>query len=400
MSMQALRERLSAINKEAKHLLAEKGSQTWGKEDQAKFDNLMDEAERAQGQIAAYQRTLDMEAEDSFKNHLQAASGGKMGDEAVAAVALYLRFGNNVSAEQAVQIRNAMSTTTPAEGGFTVPALVEGMVVDALKAYGGMRGVATVITTAGGNAMTWPTSDGTAEEGEIVAENGPAAAQDITFGNAAVNPYMYSSKKLALPLQLIQDSAIDVVAFVTQRLAQRLGRITNKHYTNGTGSGQPFGIVQRASLGKTGITGQTLTVTYDDLVDLFYSVNSAYRGNARWSFADSSLKVIRKLKDSSGRPIFTPGYEGGITEDAPDMLLGKPITINDDVPAMAANARSIVFGDHSQYTIRDVAGSYRMLRFDDSAFALNAQVGFCGWMRTGGNLLDAGAVKYYANSAT
>jgi HK97 family phage major capsid protein len=66
---------------------------------------------------------------------------------------------------------------------------------------------------------------------------------------------------------------------------------------------------------------------------------------------------------------------------------------------MAANARSIGYGNFKQYQIRDVM-EVILRRFDDSAFALNGQVGFCGWQRTGGNLLDTAAVKYYANSAT
>ena len=147
------------------------------------------------------------------------------------------------------------------------------------------------------------------------------------------------------------------------------------------------------------MTGQTVTVIYDDLADLFYSVNRAYRTKASWIMADSSLKVIRKIKDTTGRPIFTPGYEYGITQDAPDLLMGKRISINDDVPVMAANAKSILFGDVGQYIIRDVM-AVDIKRFDDSAFALNGQVGFCGWQRTGGNLVDTTAVKYYQNSAT
>lgn len=399
-TLQALRERKQALAKDANQILAEKGDQTWTKEDQAKYDGIMDELERVSSQISAHQRQLDAEADKFFNQGNQ--PGQRQGDlvDAVAAVALYLRHGNNVSAEQAVAIRNAMSTTTPAEGGYTVPAEVATMVIEALKAFGGMREVATVMSTDTGVAMNWPTSDGTAEEGEIVGENAAATAGDITFDTAAVNPFKYSSKKIALPAELIQDSAIDVVAFVVNRLATRLGRITNKHYTNGSGTGQPFGIVNRATSGKVGTTGQTLTVIYDDLADLFYSVNRAYRTRAAWNMADSSMKVVRKIKDTTGRPIFTPGYEMGITQDQPDLLMGKPIAINDDVPAMAANAKSILFGDHSQYMIRDVNGSYSIRRFDDSAFALNGQVGFCGWMRTGGNLLDTAAVKYYQNSAT
>jgi HK97 family phage major capsid protein len=76
------------------------------------------------------------------------------------------------------------------------------------------------------------------------------------------------------------------------------------------------------------------------------------------------------------------------------------VVTNDDVAVMAANAKSIAFGDLSQYKIRDIANSVIMRRFDDSAFALNGQVGFCGWFRTGGNLVDTAAVKHYANSAT
>lgn len=398
-SIQALRERKIELARQANHILAEKGDQTWTKDDQTKYDGLMNELELIGTQINAHQRQLDAEADNVFVQK----PGTKVVDgdiNKLAAVALYMRHGNNVTAEQAIAIRNAMSTTTGAEGGFTVPAEVSKMVIDALKAYGGMRDVATILPTESGNALTYPASDGTAEEGEIVGENAAATTGEITFSNVPLNPFKYSSKKIALPVELIQDSAIDVIAFVVNRLATRLGRITNKHYTIGTGTGQPWGIVNRASAGKVGTTGQTVTVIYDDLADLFYSVNRAYRRGSAWSLADTSLRNIRKIKDTAGRPIFTPGYEAGITQDAPDLLMGKPIVINDDVPAMAANAKSILFGDHKQYTIRDVAGSTAIRRFDDSAFALNGQVGFCGWQRTGGNLLDTAAVKFYQNSAT
>lgn len=399
----ALREKIAELAKTANHMLAEKGSQTWTKEEQASFDNIADQIEATQGQIKSIERMRNLDAEKFFENASQEASKKPAGDtiDAVTAVALYLRHGNNVSAEQAVAIRNAMSTTTPAEGGYTVPSEIAAMVVDSLKAFGGMREVAQVITTAGGNPLNWPTSDGTSEVGEIVAENAAATGADITFGTVAVNPYKYSSKKIALPVELIQDSAIDVVQFVVNRLTQRLGRITNQHYTTGTGTSQPFGVMARAAIGKTGTTGQTLTVTYDDLIDLIHSVNSAYRSRgARFMLRDTTVAAIRKLKDTSGRPIWNPGDNESISGGTPSTICGYPYTVNDDVAAMAANAKSIAFGDFSQFVIRDVAGSTSLRRFDDSAFALNGQVGFCGWMRTGSNLLDTAAVKVYANSAT
>lgn len=398
-TIQALREKIANLAKDAQHILAEKGDQTWSKEEQTKFDNIADEIERAQAQIKAEERLRALDA-DKFFNAAPAKKDDQVDISNLVAVALYMRHGNNVTNEQAIAIRNAMSTTTGSEGGYTVPSEVAAMVIKSMKAYGGMREVATVLTTAGGNPLSFPTNDGTAEVGEIVAENAAAASGETTFGTVSVNPYKYSSKKIALPLELIQDSAIDVVLLVVERLAERIARITNTHFTTGSGSSQPYGVVGRAAAGKVGASGQTTTVIYDDLIDLVHAVNRAYRGNARFMLADSSLAVIRKLKDTTGRPIWNPGDAEGMTGGTPATICGHAYTTNDDMAAMAASAKSILFGDFSKYIVRDVAGSTILRRFDDSAFALNGQVGFCGWTRTGGNLTDTAAVKYYQNAAS
>ena len=305
-------------------------------------------------------------------------------------------------ARQSQDIRNAMSTSTTTEGGFTVATEYQRQLEEAMKQFGGIRTVASQIRTASGAAMNFPTADATAEMGEIVGQNVAVSALDTAFGNISMDVYKYSSKKIALPFELIQDSFIDIEAYIQGLLAIRLGRITAAHFTTGTGSSQPRGIVTAATAGKTGTTGQTLTVTYDDLVDLEHSVDPAYRGQAGVGYLmhDSSVKVIRKLKDSQGRPIFVPGYEQGNPGGAPDRLLGRSITVAQEVPVMAANAKSILFGQFSKYVIRDVS-DLTVFRMTDSAFTLNGQVGFVAFMRSGGNLVDAGgAVKAYVNSAT
>lgn len=398
-NIQAMREKIANLAKQANHLLNEKGDTTWTKEEQAQFDGYTNEIELLKNQVKAAEKMRELEADEFFNSAAGKAKPGQQEDmtiDALAAVAIYLRHGNNVTAEQAIAIRNAMSTTTPAEGGYTVPAEIAAMVIEKMKEFGGMREVATILTTASGSALNFPTSDGTGEVGEIVGENVAAAAGDVTFGTIALPVFKYSSKKIALPVELIQDSAIDVIGFVINRLATRIARIQNTHFTVGGGTTVPDGVIPKSATGKTGTTGQTLTVIYDDLVDLKHSVNRAYRRNARYMMNDLSVAVVSKIKDTTGRPIWTPS----ITLDAPDMLNGYPVAINDDVAVMAANAKSIAFGDFSEYNIRDVAGSTSMRRFDDSAFALNGQVGFCGWTRSGGNLLDTAAVKVYVNSAT
>nr|HQU63336.1 phage major capsid protein [Nitrosomonas sp.] len=207
-------------------------------------------------------------------------------------------------------------------------------------------------------------------------------------------------KIIAVPIELLMDSQIDVEAFVRGRMQTRIGRITNQHFTTGTGTGQPRGVVTGSGAGKVGTTGQTTTVIYDDLVDLQESVDIAYQnGNERFMFRQSMRAVVRKLKDGSSRPIWTPNYDLGASAGSPDLLLGTPVVINNDMPAPAANAKSIVFGDLSKYIIRDVM-QVSMFRFTDSVYTSKGQVGFLAWMRAGGNLTDTAAVKHYQHSAT
>lgn len=403
-SIQALRERIAARTQEVRKLV-EANNEGWKPEHQAAYDAGMTEIEDLKAQIKRLEATIAADADMQQVEAIAQAAGRKApagkGGRAEELYNRFLRDGDKaITAEEWREIRATMSTTTGSEGGLTVQAEVANRVIDALKAFGGMRAVSEVIRTAMGSDMSWPGSDGTAEVGEIIAQNATATAADPSFTSVSVVTYKFSSKIVAVPFELLQDSQIDVAAFVEKRLVQRIGRITNQMFTTGTGTSQPRGVVTGAGLGKTGTTGQTTSVIFDDLMDLVHSVDPAYRAapNVGFMMADSSLKVVRKLKDSQGRPIFLPGYDG-LGGAIGDRLFGYPVTINQDVAVMAANAKSILFGDFGQYLIRDVMAP-TLFRFEDSAYAKLGQIGFLMWHRAGGNLLDAAAVKYYANSAT
>ena len=213
---------------------------------------------------------------------------------------------NGLSANEWLKVQNTMSTTTPSEGGYSVPANVAREAISAMKDYSSMRSVATVITTETGNDMSYPTSDGTAEIGELIVQNATATDLDISFGIKPLPVYKYSSKVITVPFELLQDSNIDIEAYIKARFSERLGRIQNAYFTTGTGSGQPQGIVTAATSGKVGATGQTATVIYDDLIDLEMSVDAVYRRNAKFMMNDLTLKAIKRLKDTAGAPIWTP----------------------------------------------------------------------------------------------
>lgn len=406
MSIQALREKRAAKAKALHDLVNKKD---WNVEtDQPIYDAGMAEIDALDAQIKRIVDVNQRVADEALNNSVISAAEKAGKDQKSAGAAVYakwLRGGDKaLNAEDWAVIQNTMSTTTPSEGGYTVATDVATSVLEALKAYGGMREVANVIQTSQGNPMSFPTSDGTAEEGEIVAENTAATDFDVGFGTKPLPVYKYSSKVVTIPFELLQDSSVDIEAFVRNRLVNRLGRVTNKHFTIGTGTLQPFGAVSTASVGVTAAnaTSQVNSIVYDSIIDLIHSVDPAYRegGNCRFMMNDDSVKTIRKIKDTTGRPIFVPGYETGVPGGAPDTLCGYKIKVNQSVAVMAANARSLAFGDFNTYTVRDVM-AVEMFRFTDSAYTKKGQVGFLAWMRSGGNLLDVGgAVKVFVNAAS
>lgn len=409
MSIQALREQRGKIAAALKELVAKPD---WdAATDQATYDNGMNEIEAIDAKIKRQNDLNAKIADDARVNDVADAAarlGRDKGDKGLSLYAKWLKGGDNaLNADDWATIRNTMSTTTGSEGGFTVQTDVATSVLDALKAYGGMREVSTVIRTDKGNPMSFPTSDGTSEVGEIIAENVTATAADPVFGTKSLPVYKYSSKIVAVPFELLQDSSVDIEAFVQARLVTRLGRITNTHFTTGTGTAQPTGIITGAGTGITAAnsTSQVTAIVYASIIDLIHSVDPAYRalGNCRFMMNDASIKVIRKIVDGSSRPIFVPGYDntaGALANSAPDTLCGYPITINQDVAVMAAGAKSIAFGDFSYYYIRD-AMEISMFRFTDSAYTKLGQVGFLAWMRSGGNFIDVGgAVKLFVNATT
>lgn len=399
-SIQALREQHASLAAQTRELV-EKHNGEWTGDHQAKYDASLAELDKVKAQIDRAEKALELAADGVVENKINESKEKKIRAAGRDLFAKWVKGGDKaLSAQDWADVRATMSTTTPSEGGYTVPTDVATSILDVLKAYGGVREAATVMTSDSGNPINFPTSDGTSEVGELIGENATATAADPSFGVVTLNTYKFSSKMVAVPFELLQDSAADVEAFIARRIGDRLGRITNQLFTTGTGSGQPNGVVTASSAGKTGATGQTATIVADDLIDLIHSVDPAYRaGPCRFMMNDSSLKVIRKLKDADGRPIFLPGYDG-LGGPMPDTILGYGVTINQDVASMEANAKSVLFGDFSRYTIRDVMGM-TLFRFEDSAYVKLGQIGFLAWMRTGGTKTDGGAPwKHYANSAS
>ncbi|QNB12841.1 phage major capsid protein [Paraburkholderia tropica] len=413
LGIQALRERRDALAKNLNNLLENHPGDKWGADQQKTYDDGIKEIDDVSNEIKRHEGLMARLAADALngnpdglRNAVTKTPGSH--NEGAASMRAYLAGGiaamspedlATMRARQTPDIRNAMSTTTGSEGGYTVATEYYRQLTEAMKQYGGIRDLATTIRTGTGAQMNFPTADATSEEGEIVGQNQKASAADTAFGTLSLDVYKYSSKSIAIPFELIQDSMFDIDAYIQALLAMRVGRITSRHFMNGTGNGQPKGLMVAAGVGKT--AASETDVTYDDLVDLEHSVDPVYRArpNAGWAMNDDSLRALRKIKDGQGRPIFVPGYEQGNPGGAPDRLLNRPLTVVQEMDSAAAGKKPLAFGDFSSYFIREVM-DLTIFRMVDSAFTLYGQVGFVAFNRQGGNMIDVGgAVKTLAMAA-
>lgn len=282
---------------------------------------------------------------------------------------------------------------TAASGGYTVPEGFVASLEQALLQFGGVRQVADVLRTSGGSDLPWPTMNDSSNKGAILAEATTfSTSVDPTFASVIFKAFKYSSKPIIVSAELLQDSAFDLASMIGGWLGTRIGRIQNDHFTTGAGTTLPKGLTVAGVVGKTA----TATNTFTDLevIDLQHSVDPAYRPNAQWMMHDSVLAFVRKLKDvTSGQYLWQPGMQAGI----PDRLLGNTYVINQSMAsAFTTGQKLILYGDFTKYKIRDVA-DVRLLRLDE-LFAQTDQVGFVAFMRSDGNLLDAGTrpVKWLA----
>ncbi|MEI4273920.1 phage major capsid protein [Klenkia sp. LSe6-5] len=289
----------------------------------------------------------------------------------------------------------AAGVATGSAGGYTVPPAFRNRIVEQMQYVAAMRQYAEVITTDTGATLPWPTVDDTGNEGAILGENTQVTEQDVTFGTNDLGAYMYTSKLVRVSFQLLNDSAFNLEQWLGRTLGNRIGRVQNRHFTVGTGSGQPDGLVTGAPVAKQGATGQVTTVTYDDLVDVQDGVDIAYAINQNWMMSQSARKVVRKIKDADGRPIWEPSIKAG----TPDQLLGAGMVINNHVPAPAASAKSIVFGDiATSYVIRDVS-DLQVLRLQER-YADFLQVGFVAFQRSDGTVQNSAAIRAYQHAAS
>jgi HK97 family phage major capsid protein len=346
-----------------------------------KFDALMDErdgivqqADREERSYLAQkdqeQRADREEREEREQRRPDAGEhrhnpGENVSDEYREAFRQYLACGANMedlekdaraALRAGVQEYRSQTAGTGAQGGFLVPTTLAGTINIAMAAHGPMmdKNIATEINLSSGAPFDLPKIDDTDKEADAHAEGDEPAndgSGDVVVGKTQLGAHALITPWIIWSFELAQDATFGFEALLGNLIGERLGRKGNKWLTVGTGAGQPLGFVTGAPVGHQSVSQAALT--FDDVIDLEYSVDAAYRGGpkVRYQMHDQTVKLLRKIKDSNGRYIWS---DGDVTKGVAPQLNGKPVSFNNAMAEVAAGAKSIAFGDFSQYYVRKV----------------------------------------------
>ena len=376
---------------------AQKEGRSLNAEEKSKFDAMEADARGIKEQIDIIERTAEMKKELAANAEVREAApkATRKG-----AFEKYLRNGmSSLNANERSMMAELRGTSTQVAGtdslgGFLVPQDFSNELDMATLFTGEVERLAKKLNTAGGALLDYPTINDTATDAGLISEAASVTVQDMTFANAQLSAYNYASQ-VRVSMQLLQDNAFDLNAFLAEAMGERIARATNGAFTTGTGSSQPQGIITGATLGKTAASATAIAA--DDILDLIHSIDPSYRNKPTFGLMahDNVIAAIRALGLGSANdfPIFIPSMEAG----QPDKLFGYNIYYNNDMESsIATGNKTLLAADFSKFVVRS-AGGVQMVRLNER-YMDELEVGFVSYARKDSKVLDTRAVKYLAQA--
>ncbi len=366
-------------------------------EDTATYDKMEADVVALGREIDRLERQAAIDAELSMATNTpitNVPTGTMIGTEKTGrAAAEYKRaFWNAMRGKGDAVVRNALQIGTDSEGGYLVPDEFERSLVDALEEQNIFRTLANVITTSSGDRkIPVVASKGSAS---WIDEEGSITDSDDSFGQVSIGAYKLATM-IKVSEELLNDNVFNLESYITKEFARRIGTKEEEAFLTGDGTGKPLGILTGTGGAQLGITTASATaIALDEVLDLFYSLKAPYRNKAVFVMNDSTIKAIRKLKDSTGQYLWQPS----IKEATPDTILNRPLYTSAYVPTIEAAAKTIVFGDFGYYWVADRQG--RVFKRLNELYAATGQVGFIATQRVDGKLILPEAIKVLQQKAS
>ncbi|MEQ4652974.1 phage major capsid protein [Providencia rettgeri] len=403
MKLHELKQKRNTIATEMRAIHEKVGEGMMTEEQRTEWNKANTELEKLDEQIKREEQLRSLDQEFVDDNEQEQRNNSENDPEAAKVERRNLAFDRFVrsgfgelSAEekQALKELRAQGTSPDEKGGYTVPTQMLNKIIDQMKAYGGIASVAQILNTSNGQDITWSTSDGTEEEGELLGENTAASEQDVEFGTATLGAKKLSSKIIRVSNELLQDSGVSIEAYLGSRIAQRIGRGEAKYLVKGTGAGtplQPKGL----DASVTGTVEASAAFGWKDINALAHKLDPAYRNGPKFrlAFNDDTLKNLKEMEDAQKRPLWLPSIAGV----APSTILGMQYVVDQAIDKMEAGKKFIFCGDFDRFILRRV--TYMTLKRLVERYAEYDQTAFLAFHRFDCVLEDTSAIKALVGKA-
>lgn len=296
--------------------------------------------------------------------------------------------GERRSVDFAPESRDLLAGTAT-DGQELVPSTLYNELHKYIEDYSNIVSETRILRTAAGETLTIPTV--TTNAGATWEGEGDAIAEaDPQFGTVSLSAFKLA-RLTQVSSELLQDSAFNVSSFVVESAAQALALAIDTAVVTGAGTTQPLGFDNET---PADTTVAVAAITADELIDAYHTLAAPFRANAKWYLADSTIQAIRKLSNAGTVDyVWQPGLQAG----APDRLLGYPVVATPDLPAMATGVVFAAFGDLSKAFTTRFAGSVRVERSSDFAFANDLET-FRFIVRLDGKVTESRAISVIDNA--
>lgn len=320
--------------------------------------------------------------------------GNKVKTEEDRVFAKYLRRGRDALD---FNEHKTLHVATDTSGGYLAPTQFVAELQRAIREASPIRRLArNFVTDKGSISVPKQTNSSVAYwVGELEA-NRPGT--DINFGQVEI-PLHELATYIDVSLRLLEDSDLPIDELIATELGESFAAAESVAWLTGTGVRQPFGMLASPSLASVP-SGDATAILPDALIRLAHAVPAAYRRNGRWLMSTATAAAIRMLKDADNRYLWAENT-AGLLPGVPSSLLGYPVEIDDAMPAIAANARPVLFGDFGRgIWVLDKSKDGVSILQDPFTLRGSGLLRFHGRKRVGGGLVrpDALAVMRVAVS--
>ncbi|MEY1635752.1 phage major capsid protein [Morganella morganii] len=337
-----LRQQKAALTEQMRSLLnkAETESRSLTTDEAKNFDELRNQSESLNAEIARYEALADEERSLTGK---PADDNKKPGNDELRS---YILTGET----------RALSTGVPADGGYTVIPELDKQIMQQLTDESVMRQICTVKTIHSNEFKQLVSAGGAVvnhgEEGQARTETGTPKLEEVSIKLYPIYAYPKTTQ------EIIDFSDVDILSWLATEIGDTFTDTEETDLVKGDGTKKSKGFLaypREAKADKVRAFGvlEKLDVTAieaDSLIDLKFKLRAKYRKNAVWVMNSNTAAKVQKLKNGNGDYIWRERLQAGDS----DTLLGLPVyyleNMADDVIALGDFKRGYFIVDHETGT--------------------------------------------------